>query len=145
MTYLEYIESPAWKIKRNERLVFDAGLCVICRNPATSVHHLRYPSEFGKEDIQHDLASVCELHHRLLDNLERWQRYSHRDRRIDTVATVVSLRNEVNCYGLARNDLPTVLGCPAPDAQRTDSQPRKQVGEIVETDLLEAHQDRQRL
>lgn len=143
-TYREYISSPIWKTKRAERLAFDTGLCAICHEPASSVHHLRYPSEYGKEDIRNDLISVCEPHHRLLDNLERWQRYSQRERLVDPISTTIQIRQEVT-HGMARSNLQIDLVCAAPDAQRPDGKSHQQVVQSDEVDFVQANQDRRRL
>ena len=94
MTYNDYIKSPTWKAIRRERLDLDGGLCVVCRKPATSVHHIRYPKTFGQEDILNDMISVCDVHHRDFDTIERFHRYSLRIHKVDTIAPIIQERKE---------------------------------------------------
>ena len=39
MNYQQYIASALWSNVRQQRLDFDNGLCVVCRQPAVSVHN----------------------------------------------------------------------------------------------------------
>jgi 5-methylcytosine-specific restriction endonuclease McrA len=56
--YEEYINSPAWRFKRQLVLDRDGGICQGCRKrEAQEVHHLTYV-RFGAEML-FDLISVC--------------------------------------------------------------------------------------
>lgn len=62
--------SNEWKNKRRERLVWDRGLCVFCKQPATTVQHISYRNAGGNEDVQKELASLCRLCHDACTMLE---------------------------------------------------------------------------
>ena len=57
--YRAYINGsiPGWHEKRAERLRMDDGLCVLCTDEATQVHHVTY-DRLGIEDMD-DLRSLC--------------------------------------------------------------------------------------
>ena len=56
----EYLDSPAWQMKRNEVIQRDGGQCV-CGAQATEVHHKTYDN-IGKEPLS-DLVSLCKMCH----------------------------------------------------------------------------------
>ena len=112
-TYQDYISSEAWKVKRQERLTLDAGLCVVCKAPAESVHHLTYV-HLGDEDVRTELVSVCAACHHHFDDLERFHRYQRRDHAIEIQQTIsVSARTEVQ-NGMGFDEVSSSRGC-APD------------------------------
>lgn len=56
-------ESSKWRNEiRPERLVRDQGLCVFCKQRATTVQHITY-RRAGGDEAQDDLASLCRLCH----------------------------------------------------------------------------------
>ena len=59
-TYKEYLDSPAWKMKRDDVIKRDGGQCV-CSAQATVVHHKTY-CNIGKEPLS-DLVALCEECH----------------------------------------------------------------------------------
>ena len=59
-TYKEYLDSPAWQIKRDDVIKRDGGQCV-CGTPATQVHHKTY-NNIGKEPLS-DLVALCKECH----------------------------------------------------------------------------------
>ena len=63
--YLQYITSPAWKVKRQEKfcaLPFEHHRCKICKDPeATHLHHKTY-KRLGREKLS-DLILLCEECH----------------------------------------------------------------------------------
>jgi 5-methylcytosine-specific restriction endonuclease McrA len=61
--YDRYLNSPAWKQKRAERLKIDGGRCTACGTTEglLGVHHLNYDS-LGCEDME-DLRTLCETCH----------------------------------------------------------------------------------
>ncbi len=63
--YAEYLQSPAWRFKRQQVLDRDGGICQGCRKrEATEVHHLTY-KRFGCEML-FDLIAVCDdCHNRI--------------------------------------------------------------------------------
>ena len=59
--YKEYLKSPKWKAKRAAALKRDKGMCRLCGEFATQVHHATYKRR-GKERIS-DLTSLCQSCH----------------------------------------------------------------------------------
>lgn len=139
--YYKYIESPAWQVKRQERLAFDGHRCAICHATENlSVHHLHYET-LGNEDVQHDLISLCPNHHHLFDGLERFRRYSLKKREVTAIESTISIRQETQ-YGMARSEVQIDISLPNVDAQRADSRPNQQVVKVDEADYIQARQDR---
>ncbi|MBX3458582.1 MAG: type I-E CRISPR-associated protein Cas5/CasD [Planctomycetes bacterium] len=62
--------STEWKKRRGERLRNDHGLCVFCKQPATTVQHISYRHAGGNEDTDKELASLCRLCHDTCTMLE---------------------------------------------------------------------------
>ncbi len=58
-----------YKRVRAERLVMDAGLCMVCKAPATTVQHVNYRRAGGKEEPE-DLRALCRLCHDACTMLE---------------------------------------------------------------------------
>ncbi len=57
--YDAYMQSPAWRFKRQQVLDRDGGICQVYRKrEATEVHHLTY-TRFGCEML-FDLLAICE-------------------------------------------------------------------------------------
>ena len=71
--YDAYLESPAWREKRELVLRRDRGRCKAqlhgCRGSATEVHHVRY-THVGREPL-FDLEAVCGHCHRDLTVMDR--------------------------------------------------------------------------
>lgn len=64
-TYKEYLDSPAWEMKRDDVIERDGGQCV-CGAQASVVHHKNYYN-IGKEPLS-DLVALCkECHERVHD------------------------------------------------------------------------------
>ena len=64
-TYKKYLDSPAWKMKRDDVIKRDGDQCV-CSAQATVVHHKTY-NNIGKEPLS-DLVALCkECHDRVHD------------------------------------------------------------------------------
>ncbi len=55
--YSEYLDSPEWKLKRQQVLEVDQGQCLSCKGKAEIVHHLNYHT-VGDEDLG-SLVSLC--------------------------------------------------------------------------------------
>ena len=66
-TYEAYLNSPAWRVKRNKVMSRDGGQC-ICGAEATEVHHKTYKN-IGKEPLS-DLVALCEGCHNRLPPVE---------------------------------------------------------------------------
>lgn len=62
--YRAYLASPQWAQRRREVLGRAGGLCEICAQPATQVHHLHYRN-IGNEQ-RGDLMAVCRECHELI-------------------------------------------------------------------------------
>ena len=113
--YSQYISSPDWKAKRIERLTIDRNLCVVCGQPAFSVHHLHYDS-LEREDARMDLISVCEAHHHYFDEVERFTRYQRRERlQACVIAPPKGSRRNVE-----KGSVPIGVGLSNDHAQRSD-------------------------
>lgn len=59
--YAAYIHSKDWRLKADERLKLDGGVCCVCGKKATDVHHLTYDN-FRNERME-DLVSLCRQCH----------------------------------------------------------------------------------
>lgn len=51
-----------YRARARQRLREDHSLCVFCKSPATTVHHVTYRRAGGEEDVN-DLRSLCQLCH----------------------------------------------------------------------------------
>lgn len=60
-SYYEYLCSEKWNTKRSQRLDIDNGICQLCGEKATHVHHLNYDS-LCDENVDY-LRSLCEYCH----------------------------------------------------------------------------------
>jgi hypothetical protein len=60
--YSSYLDSPAWKQKRQKVLSRDNFMCLGCGGAAQQVHHVSYKN-VGYEPLE-DLASICVNCHR---------------------------------------------------------------------------------
>ncbi len=68
--YSNYLNSNAWKAKRQQRLAISGYRCAACTNDrAIHVHHLTYARIFN-EDMA-DLMPLCERHHQIAEQLIR--------------------------------------------------------------------------
>lgn len=59
---------PGWEKRRQNRLDQDHRLCVFCKSPATSVHHVTY--ERTGAELPSDLRSVCQVCHDAMTLIE---------------------------------------------------------------------------
>jgi 5-methylcytosine-specific restriction endonuclease McrA len=61
--YDSYLNSPAWADKREQRLRLDHGRCAVCGSRENlQCHHVNYDN-FGNEDVEDDLLTLCESCH----------------------------------------------------------------------------------
>mgnify|MGYP003341688307 CR=1 FL=1 len=65
--YQDYIHSPEWQAKRQERLEIDNHECKLCFSKQNlHVHHVTY-TMLGNEPIKH-LLTVCHSCHEIIHN-----------------------------------------------------------------------------
>lgn len=65
-SYQDYLASSDWKQRRARILKRDNYQCKMCGTGMNlSVHHIRYPKEFGKEPDD-DLITVCDSCHKMI-------------------------------------------------------------------------------
>jgi len=56
----DYLQTDVWRELRNERLKLDHYQCQYCGTANNvQVHHLKYPSIWGMEDVEADLITLC--------------------------------------------------------------------------------------
>lgn len=69
--YIEYLKSPEWQRKRNERLRMDGYKCARCGFPrALTVHHINYNNIYH-EDVANDLITLCKKCHEKIEDEKR--------------------------------------------------------------------------
>lgn len=67
-SYKAYLDSPAWKVKRGQRLEIARHTCSVCgQGGHLHVHHLTYANIFNER--MEELLPLCELHHKLAEEL----------------------------------------------------------------------------
>ena len=72
--YAEYLKTPEWQAKRNERLRIDNYTCQRCGGKRNlQVHHLTY-ANIGCEDVYNDLITMCEACHDDIESEKRKRR-----------------------------------------------------------------------
>ena len=63
MIYSDYLKTPEWQAKRNERLKIDNFRCQKCGRPMDlQVHHINY-DHVGHENVYTDLITLCKYCH----------------------------------------------------------------------------------
>lgn len=63
MIYGDYLKTPEWQAKRNERLRIDGFKCQKCGRPMDlQVHHINY-DHVGHENVYTDLITLCKYCH----------------------------------------------------------------------------------
>ena len=145
VNYHEYIASKEWEAKRQERLEIDGHKCAVCGcTEGLSVHHLTY-ERLGHEDALNDLITACSRHHHLLDTLERFQRYSKRERKVTAINNQPFRQEAAISYGMENTQLQVNVSLPHVAAQRADCRSAQQVVESDQGREWEAEQDRRRL
>jgi hypothetical protein len=55
--YRNYLASTCWQSTRDRRMAMSGGLCVLCRNPATEVHHVTYANVPREKTV--DIVPLC--------------------------------------------------------------------------------------
>lgn len=62
--YFQYMSSPEWKAKKEQRIKIDAGRCQMCGSAENlNVHHVTYRT-FGRENPWTDLICLCQSCHK---------------------------------------------------------------------------------
>lgn len=62
-------KNSEYQSRRSARLETDRGLCVFCKNPATTVQHVTY-RRAGGDETQDDLRALCRLCHDAVTMIE---------------------------------------------------------------------------
>lgn len=79
--YSEYLNSDAWKLRRNKRLAIAKFRCAACgAGKSVQVHHLTYERIFNEE--MSDLLPLCDSHHKTAESLVK---SGHLNRRGDVL------------------------------------------------------------
>ena len=70
MPYVEYLQSPEWRAKREEALKENhrCSLCWTLGGPL-QVHHLNYDN-IGKENVEDDVTTLCRKCHEVIHNID---------------------------------------------------------------------------
>jgi len=146
MIYEEYIASPIWAAKRQERLAIDGYHCRLCDEDGSryqlEVHHR--PSSYIKipnESIADDLITLCSRCHDWATMVCREDRYGRQELKPIPITTNIQVRQEIN-HGLANSEIQVDFVRPIDHAQRADGRPAEQMGEIAQTDLFQNEEDR---
>lgn len=146
MTYEEYMKSESWAVKRVQRLSIDDHRCRMCDHDGSSyrleVHHR--PSSYGRipdESVEHDLTVLCSRCHELITSAIREDRYGLRMLPVGAIESAIHVRQEIS-YGMANSEIQIDIRLSATDAQRGNGESAQQVGEVDETDFVQARQDR---
>lgn len=146
--YQEYMNSPAWTAKRQQRLDLDGYKCRTCGCTfdvrPLQVHHVTY-ERLGHEDLG-DLITLCSTCHEAITDVMRRRRYA--DRRIgvefEEFVSAFTTRVEVN-YGMADGEVRTEIIVRDARSQRQSSESVGPVREVDEGSFQQAEQDRRRL
>ena len=93
--YHKYISSsPVWAAKREARLKIDGKRCQTCHHDGSDyrleVHHATYDN-FGHEDVENDLITLCVRCHNAITSVTRQRRYECRDICVDNSDLVSDL------------------------------------------------------
>jgi hypothetical protein len=72
--YTQYISSPEWREQRKKRLKIDDNKCQICESQTElEIHHKHYRN-FGHEDVEKDLITLCRPCHEAVTASIRFRR-----------------------------------------------------------------------
>lgn len=146
--YEEYMRSPAWAAKRQQRLELDGHKCRTCgctfEERPLQVHHVTY-ERLGHEELS-DLITLCRSCHEAITGVMRRRRYDGRRIEVEFEEFVSSFaaRVEVN-YGMAGSEVRTEIIVSDARSQRQGSEPTGPVREDDERGFEQAEQDRRRL
>ena len=93
--YHKYISSsPVWAEKREARKKIDGNKCRTCHHDGSQyrleVHHATYDN-FGHEDVENDLITLCVRCHDAITNLTRKDKYGGRVISVDDSDLVLDL------------------------------------------------------
>lgn len=73
LLHRQYLESPVWRVKRQEALIFYGCICSRCNEYGNDVHHKTYERVGGNELIE-DLEVLCRPCHKAHHRAERASR-----------------------------------------------------------------------
>lgn len=63
----DYLCTPIWRKLRDVRLRMDGYKCQKCGTGINlQVHHIRYPSAWGMENVETDLVTLCDACHAIV-------------------------------------------------------------------------------
>ncbi len=65
-----------WLKVRKEAAERDGCACIVCRRPATDVHHIIFRSHCGKDELS-NVVCLCRYHHALAhgEKAKQWRLY----------------------------------------------------------------------
>lgn len=70
--YAAYLDSPAWRMRREEFKRDHGRRCVACGSPSRlHVHHVRYDHWGAGQEPDRDLRVLCEEHHEMVHDEEK--------------------------------------------------------------------------
>lgn len=145
MKYGQYIASPAWREKRQQRLNLDGYRCVVCKGDGSEyqleVHHITY-EHFGDEDVLHDLITVCSRCHTLFTEVQRRDKYERRAVSL-SVDINESLVNQRKGYDRGMENSSLQIDIRLSDARplRADCRSTQQVLEDAEGNIWQAQEN----
>lgn len=68
-SYADYLKHWLFKAVRETAMRKTGWRCELCGNPATEVHHRKYPKPWGTFDVPANLQPVCRECHCRLEGL----------------------------------------------------------------------------
>lgn len=141
MLYEQYMRSPAWAEKRQQRLQIDKHECRLCGcKERLEVHHK--PDSYRKlpnESVEDDLTTLCVECHDLITNRIREARYQNKHIMViehtSTPRKVVDHGRSENIEVQAHRNLPRYL------SQRATEQPDGLLCETDESGIVKKKKD----
>jgi nucleoside 2-deoxyribosyltransferase len=73
--YKEKLKNPKWQEKRLEIMNRDGFTCQLCRDKSTMqcVHHMKYTADEPWDEPDHNLITLCEECHKLVENYKQFR------------------------------------------------------------------------
>lgn len=145
--YEQYMASPEWAAKRQQRLEVDGHKCRTCGcthdERPLQVHHVTY-ERLGHEDLG-DLITLCNSCHEAITNVMRQRRYANRriEVEFEEFVSAFTARVKVN-YGMAGSEVRTEIIVSDARAQRADGESVGPFRQDDERGQWQAEQDRRR-
>ncbi len=145
--YSQYISSsPVWAEKREARKEIDGHKCRTCHHDGSQhrleVHHATYDN-FGHEDVENDLITLCVRCHDAITNVTRQRRYEGKIISVDDSDLVSDLdfvlpkmeEDKDESQDFESDDYRSLSPF---IAQQPIGEPDEQMGAIDERDFIEA-------